>query len=273
MEKGQRLYKADRIKIQRNRKTGEAGTIDIQRGCPGCELRNAPCYAAKGARMTNLNFFHPVKRIFDRELLKKQLKNYQHEWIRIGCISDPSLDWETTAEVAELCRQHKITPVIVSKIHKTPVKQAIEKLDFAEAQVQVSLSALMAGNYPKSIRRFIGIYCLEGSVKLVMRINSMAFPKGSNSWKNQELLVKFCHERELPILETPVRLFKTSPIWKLVDQKRYHRHKSPISGALDSQQTAGLVIPNAYPCFSTCSPIPNKETGDPGCPHQCVTKV
>jgi len=265
-----KTYVPDKIKLQHNRKTGEAGTIDILRGCKGCELKNAPCYASKGAKRTGIDFFQPVRREFDKSLLERQLKNYNIDWVRIGCISDPSLDWETTCKVTELVRAAGKTPVIITKCFNKLKETQLKRLADVEAHLQISICGMTPKN---SIikREHIAINAMKAGIHTRWRINSARWKPDGRADINQRNLISWAKGFNLLIIDTPLRLFQTSPFWKHVDQTKYHRHISPISGKKDNQRTAGLVIPDAYACFSTCADGPHDN--DPvGCPHQCVTR-
>jgi hypothetical protein len=266
-------YKMDKVTVAFNRKTMDVGTVDVVRGCTGCELANAPCYSAKMARMHGIDFFDPVNREFDIALINRQLSAYPKPWIRIGCISDPSLDWNKSLAVANMALAYGIKPVIITKHHK---HMSLTDIDFLhlylknKIQFQISVSGLMS-NAVKNNRITFMHFLKDSSVPTIMRINSCAFKPGSRPEKLQKELVDLAIEHKFPLLETPIRLFKTSNIWNLVDQDKYHRHLSPITGKLDSQRTAGLIIKKAeYACYSTCSPVPTEY--DPvGCFHQCCT--
>lgn len=269
MAQNLKTYKQDTICIQHNKKTGEAGTIDIYRGCPGCELRHAPCYAAKGAARVGIDFFSPVERRFLVGRLAKQIERYNPSWVRIGCISDPSLDWETTIKISKLLSERNKISVVVTKVHQVPTDEQLISLKENNTILQLSMSAFSGPTI--SLRRLEVLQrAVSLGVKTSCRLNSAALVEGGNRWKNQDFIISKALETKTPILETPIRMFKTSPLWKMVDQEKYHNHFSPISGKLDNQMTAGLIIPDSYACFSTCSPIPTKN--DPvGCPHQCLT--
>jgi hypothetical protein len=271
-----KLYKKDKIKLQHNNKTGEVGTIDVLRGCCGCECSKI-CYASKGARMTGINFFSPVKRIFDKKLLERQLSKYNLDWVRIGCISDPSLDWETTCEIVKLVRAYNKTPVVITKAHNYPTDTNLTTL----AECDVNLQISVCGMTPRKkvfARQILMRDAFMDSINVSWRINSAAWKPDSKPARVHEILIAMAKVFNVPIIDTPIRLFKTSPFWKHVDQTKYHRHLSPISGKLDNQRTAGLIIPEALPCYSTCSPkptIPPYGNGHDefGCPHQCNTIV
>lgn len=264
-----KLYKKDKIQLQHNNKTGEAGTIDIFRGCPGCELKNAPCYAAKGAARTGIDFFQPVERELDQKLLEKQLDKYEISWVRIGCISDPSLDWNKTCKVSELVRGANKTPVIITKVYNFPSSAHLKRLQNSEAQVQISVCGVTPTSKVKE-RQELAASLKLNKIDVVWRIISALWKKDSKARKVQDELISFSRRARISVIDTPIRMFKTSPLWKLVDQDQYHRHLSPISGKLDNQKTAGLIIPYAYPCFSTCTDH-SKSDFDPGCLHQCCT--
>jgi len=264
-----KTYKVDKVKLEHNRKTGEVGTIDVIRGCCGCELRNAPCYAAKCARMTGIDFFHPVRRLLDLSLLERQLKRYSPDWVRIGCISDPSLDWDSTCSVCQVVRQAGKTPVVITKVHRFPSDSNLASLSSSKAIVQVTLSALQSTRAGERRWRLLKLSGADGLVTASRIVSAAWRPERLN--RRQDGLVTASRELGLPIVDTPLRLFRTSPLWKLVDQTRYSRHRSPLSGKMDSQLTAGTLIEGAYACFSSCSPTPT-ATDPVGCPHQCLTR-
>ncbi len=266
-----KTYKPDKIKLQHNNKTGEAGTIDIFRGCPGCEMKNAPCYASKGASRIGIDFFSPVRREFDKNLLEKQLQKYNLDWVRIGCISDPSLDWSTTCDVVDLIHAEKKTSVIITKVYNTPTASQLERLSKAKALLQISVCGVTPKKKIKQ-RQQVVLTAKEIGIEVSWRINSAIWKPKSRAERTQLHLVTFAQGQQIPILDTPIRLFKTSPFWNLVSQDSYHRHLSPISGKLDNQRTAGLLIKDAYPCYSTCADGP-KDNDPVGCPHQCLTRI
>jgi hypothetical protein len=263
-----KLYQKDKIKISYNRKTIEAGTIDVMRGCIGCELRNLPCYAAKMARTAGIIFFSPVRREFRREFLCRQLEKYDSDWIRIGCISDPSLDWKTALEICSIIKGFNIKPVVITKVfNPLSLEQRNQLLSKELGLIHISLSGVMSEIQKK--RRLSHLMDLKDIS--VARIVSGAFRENTKAFKVQKELIEFAMKEDIPILDTPMRMFTTSPLWKLMKHDKYHRHRSPISGKKDSQLTAGLSIKNAYPCYSTCSPVPTEH--DPiGCQNQCLTR-
>jgi hypothetical protein len=213
----------------------------------------------------------PVKRTFKPGLLDTQLSRYKVDWIRLGCISDPSLDWEGLEPILLLLAKHKKTPVIVTKIYEPIPDSTFKVMKKSQSILQVSTSGLAPKRWSKTRldtierARDLGIFSSS-------RINSAAFKENSRPWVLQENLISWAEENQIPILETPIRTFKTSPIWKLLDQDKYHKHLSPISGNYDCQSTAGLMINGAYPCFSSCSEFPTK-TDRTGCRNQCLTRI
>ncbi len=265
-----KTYKKDRIQLQHNNKTGEAGTIDIFRGCPGCELKTV-CYAAKGAKRAGIDFFRPIRRAYDEKLLKRQLKNYTLSWVRIGCISDPSLDWETATEVATLVKEAKKIPVVITKAYKSPTKDQLSKLAKANTNLQISVCGMTPAQHITR-RSVLAEKALSVGIDTIWRIISAEWKKDTGGDKAQKYLLSLAKGLDIQIIDTPMRVFKTSRLWNHVDQSKYHRHLSPISGKLDNQRTAGLIIKNAFPCFSTCSKDPT-ENDKVGCSHQCMTEV
>lgn len=264
-----KTYKQDKIQLQHNNKTGEAGTIDVYRGCPGCELKSI-CYAQKGASRTGIDFFQPVKREFDQNLIKRQLKRYGIDWVRIGCISDPSLDWKTTAEICKLVNKAGKKPVIITKLYKSLSDKTLVDLSNANAYLQISVCGITSPKKTR-VRKQFALDAKQCGIKVSWRINSAFWKMGSKAEKSQQDLITFARDSKIEIIDTPIRLFKTSPLWNLIEEEKYHRHLSPISGKLDNQRTAGLIISKAHACYSTCADGP-KDNDPIGCPHQCLTR-
>ncbi len=269
---GLKTYKQDRISLQHNNKTGEAGTIDIFRGCKGCELGKTAgiCYAAKGAARTGIDFFQPIRRHFSKKFLQDQLKKYKLDWVRIGCISDPSLDWTTTCEVVDLVRQANKTPVIITKCFETPIESHLESLAANKTILQISVCGMTPLGKLKDRQR-VADQAMKKGIKVGWRINSAVW-KNKSAAKTQSYLISWARENYIDIIDTPLRLFRTSSFWNHIDKASYKRHLSPISGKLDNQRTAGLIIPDAYPCYSTCSKGPNGNDKI-GCKNQCLTDL
>lgn len=267
-----RRYQKDRVRIEYNRKTGEAGTIDVARGCVGCEIRSS-CYASKMAKLTNIDFFDPVIRDFDEKLLRRQLSKYENTWVRMGCISDPSLHWNNTIKVCQLCQEFNKTPVVITKCHKMLTEKKVKELMSCGTVLQITFSGF-AGERQTRLRRELfdrAVNYSKSLEKVSARVVSAKLKPGKQAIR-QANIVGSMKDLGAPIVDTPLRLFKTSPLWRLVDQTQYHRHLSPISGKLDNQRCAGLIIDGAYPCYSSCSATPT-ETDKVGCSHQCLTEV
>jgi len=266
-----RKYRAGDICLLSNRKTQEVGTIDVKRGCVGCELAKAPCYASKMAQITAINFFAPVTMTLNRRKIERQLSLYSENWVRIGCSSEPSLDWKKTIEVCNLIRESNKTPVIISKGFNVLTKEIASSLVESSPIVQISVSAFQSKAQEQ--KRFKSLIASrEAGLKTSLRIVS-CMPKKKEIIDYQEKLISFARKENFIIIDTPLRLFTTSPLYKKVDTTKYFRHHSPLSGKLDNQYTAGLIIEKSFPCFSSCSRLPRKEFQDPGCDHQCLTET
>lgn len=265
MAKMMRRYKAGLVQIRQNHKTD--GAIDPVRGCIGCELRDQ-CYAKTMAGIGRTEFFQPVVQTLDERKLTRQLRSYRHDWIRIGCTGDPSLAWATTARVVELCAATNVRPVVVTKVHERVPGNFLAILA-GLAQVQVSVSGLEDAR--QRVRRLGTVERLTAAGgDVVLRLVSGAWRDGSPQAAEQDRLVSWANQRGLPILDTPLRVFRTTAAWDLLDQAKYRRHVSPISGQPGCRYCAGLLIDQAFPCYSTCSPTATRH--DPGCPHQCATR-
>jgi len=261
------IYKTNKISLSGNRKV-DPNTLDISKGCIGAQKRengcyNA-CYACKMSKLANKDFSVPVPQILDESLLRKQLKTLKQNWVRIGVSGDPSSDWDTTVKVCQIVRESGRTPVVKTKCWTEPEQIHLKQMAVSNTIFQVSMSALDDEDESKRRSKALASYrdLLPGySVPMV---NSLAFKPGelhTRQATDSELLLKFCGS----ILEVPIRLFKTNPIWKELDESKYHHHESVISGKEDSQYTAGLVInlTGVYPCNTKCSE----------CENQCMVNV
>jgi hypothetical protein len=263
-----RPYQASRVRIIGNHKTD--GAIDPVRGCTGCEL-TSDCYARKMARIGRTEHGTPIRQILDSVFLAKQVKRYaqhSHSWIRIGCVGDPSFDWELTTDVCRIVHDAGVTPVIVSKIHQEIPRDLAASI--AETSLlQVSVSGLQTERQRETrLTTLLRHRTLGGRVG--MRFVSARWLEGSAPDEEQRALTFWAQSHGVAILDTPLRLNRCGPSWALVEQSAYHRHCSPMSGALATEYTAGLVIEGALPCYSTCSPV-WRAAYDPGCAHQCGT--
>jgi len=258
-----RFYLARKLALAHNNKTGEAATLDPVHGCIGCELRDAPCYAEKMCAMNQVDFWHPVPQELDVAFLAGQLRRYRargHHWLRIGCKGDPSLAWETTRVLTQLAHDIGIIPVVVSKLH-VPLDRWLAP----STHLQVSVSGAMSPEQTETRLATLARY--PGAV---MRLVSFAWLPGSSEDALQAHLVDWARARQMNILETPARVYATRQLWTRLDTARYHKHISPMSGREVSEYCAGLLIPGAAACYSTCSPVPTAK--DPvGCAHQCLT--
>lgn len=258
-----RFYLARKLELAYNNKTGEAATLDPVHGCVGCELRDAPCYAEKMCAMNKVDFWRPIPQELDAAFLAGQLRRYRargHTWLRIGCKGDPSLAWETTRQLTSLARDAGIVPVVVTKLHNRLTASLAPG-----TQLQVSVSGAMTQE--QTDRRLATLARYPGAV---MRLVSFAWLPQSPEDALQQGLVDWAHSHGVRILETPARVYATRGLWQRLDTARYHRHISPMSGREVSEYCAGLLVPGAAACYSTCSPVPTGN--DPvGCSHQCLT--
>jgi hypothetical protein len=79
---------------------------------------------------------------------------------------------------------------------------------------------------------------------------------------NQDWIVRVLEEEGIPILETPLRFFRTSPVYGIVDAEAVEHHRSYATGKMDSQLTCGPVLKGKPACDRPC-----RE-----CEHQCMTR-
>ncbi len=239
-----RDYKAFTIELSGNRKTKYI--VDVTKGCVGAKVIDGGCYSScfslKMARMAGVNFTHTIVGTLNEELLKKQLnKTVDQNYIRIGVTGDPSEAWPLTVRVAQLIREANIAPIVTTKAWRVPTVKQIKDMVDAETFLHVSCSGLdTRGQTVRRLNVLDSFWRAKGNA--VMRIVSAPFVFGTKEYISQEYLIGFANSRNIPILETPLRMFKNVPFFKTIDETKLSHHVSIFTGKPDSQLTAGFIL-------------------------------
>jgi len=242
-----REYKDFTIELSGNRKTKYI--VDVTKGCVGAKIIDGGCYhscfSLKMARMAGVDFTHTVTGTLNEELLKRQLSKIKDQsYIRVGIAGDPSEAWPLTVRVSQLIREAGIAPVVTTKAWKVPTARQMKDMAAAEVFLHVSCSGLDSHN--QTVRRLsvldsFNLLKKEGA-HAVMRIVSAPFLWGTKEYNAQEYIVGFANSRSIPILETPLRMFKNVPFFSAVDETKLTHHVSIFTGKPDSQFTAGFIL-------------------------------
>jgi hypothetical protein len=241
-----RKYNDFTISLSGNRKTKYI--IDVTKGCIGARVTDGGCYhscfSLKMARMAGVDFAHTVIGTLNEDLLLKQLKKVKDQsYIRIGVAGDPSEAWELTVKVSQLIHSVGIVPIVTTKVWREPTLGQLEKMAKANVFLHISCSGL---DRDQEIERRIKIlqqYKACGG-NPVMRIVSAPFKLGTGEQMKQEQLVLEADKNKIPILETPLRVFKNVWYFNKMDETKLKHHVSIFSGKPDSQLTAGFILTN-----------------------------
>lgn len=270
-----KLYKKLVISIDGNRKTSNA--IDIVRGCQGAKIREKgcyeSCYACKMARISNVKFNEPVINELNEKKLRKQLANNTSTWIRIGTNGDPSLAWDTTIRVSELCTQEGKQPLIMTKVWRNLTKTRLIKLAAVRAYIQVGLSALDTEQELKVRKQFIENYAQYYKHGTIVKIMTLPF-EDKRLAEMQENLVNYA--KKYRFMELPLRIFKNVSYTNQVDWSKMRHHISPFTGKSDTSWTVDpLYLPENFDksiqATNDGKYILCPETTCHKCPNKCGT--
>lgn len=262
-----RKYKKIKIRAGGNRKT-DRNILDTVRGCIGAKVIKGgcygQCYAAKMAKVSGVDFSHPVACELDPTTLRRSLKRVDEPWIRIGVSGDPSLEWGLTLRVADYCREADKIPVVITKGWHKPTDTDLWWLQSSGAVLHVSLSALDGRRLIKQRRDLMHRYKDKGGT-VVCRLITSAFTGEFGGLQSE--LITWCRDRQIPILETPLRFFRTNPYYLsgVIDSDKVKPHISPFTGKTDGALSAGRLIGGSPFTTGYCDTTCNQ------CPNQCWT--
>jgi len=259
-----KMVNQDNIEKEYGRKQVSRGnSLDTVRGCPlgatnegyGCPWG---CYAKEAVLRYHKIFDMPVSMELREDLLRKDLRELEEDWIRIGVMGEPSLDWPLTLKVAEICHDEGKRVVIVTRLFTGMSDSILTKL----SEIGTTLNITMCALDPPSLKS-VGINVLRRYRDLggraVMRLVTFTF-KDERLMEEQRAMLDWGGL----VLEQPARLQRTNPTFRLVVNSLYVPAKGYVSPASESRWlTAGpLFNPRIPSCFSKC----------PDCPHKCLSK-
>jgi hypothetical protein len=233
--------------------------LDPVRGCPwggngGCYNM---CYAAEVLKRYHILFNIPVRQILREDLLRKDLAECPESWVRIGVFGEPSVDWDLTAKVAQICHEERKDVVILTRLVNLPNERQLVEL--AEARVLLSFTvwSVDGSDIWKKLIHVAKWYKVLGG-RAVARLVTFAF-RDPLDQKRQEYIMQELLSGGLPIVEQPARLRRTNSLWRLCNPAAYSggSYTSPsVSHWLEAgrQLDGGALL-----CTGRC----------PDCPHKC----
>lgn len=243
------------------RKMVKAGNcLDTVRGCPfgssnggrGCWWG---CYSKEAMVRFHRLFDVPVSMVLREDLLKKDLRKLEADWVRIGVNGEPSCDWDLTLKVTRLCTEGGKRVVILTRLLRLPSDEALRELARLNVALNLTMCAL-DGDWDtrlKVARRYRELGGLA-----VIRLVSFAFA-GTRHRAEQDLLAHLAFLYDVPVLEQPARLIKTNPVWGLVEGESYKPYRGYVS-ANSRWLCAGRQLNNgSMTCEGYC----------PTCPYKC----
>tara|TARA_B100000287_G_scaffold41080_1_gene37270 strand:+ start:2915 stop:3943 length:1029 start_codon:yes stop_codon:yes gene_type:complete len=287
------------VRVKENNKT-EPNVTDTVEGCTG------GCYGCYAARSMKVNMgrrkFHLpviqslVPEIVQYDLMKMVEKNPRLDWLRNGVFGDPSLDWESAAQLSEAAGMIGIRTVIISKFWTLPTDEQLIRMALSGAIIHFSLIPgyewspdLVIGRAEKNRVRDIVSKLIafdemtrpsgaKEADSVIIRICSAKFDRSTDEGKKmddtQNFFTAMCESQGWRILETPWKFEGSSdPRWNYLDHEAMGRTKSYSTGEAGRKKTAGPIIFDgdkyadwetfAIACDTTCDV----------CPNQCGTTV
>lgn len=265
-----RNYSPFIISVSGNRKT--EFHIDVTKGCIGCKAHDKgcynSCYAYKMATMAGVDFTQTVHGVFDESKLDRQLSRVakKQDFIRVGVVGDPSEHWDNTVKVAKVCNKHNIKAIVTTKVWINPHYKQLKGLVRNNSYLHISTSAFDSRDELERRKALALRYKFLGG-NIVVRIISAPFKSGSYEEHTQNNIVKWCNINKIPFLETPLRTFKTTAVWKRIDESKMKHHISIFNDKPDSQLTGGFILTDnksyqchaCKDCVNKCMPIFNSS--------------
>ena len=270
------------ISLTSNKKSEDF--VDPVRGCIGAQERKGgcynECYACRMALRGGVQFDIPVVGKLNAKLLKKQLAESSAKWIRIGTAGDPSRAWGHTDMVARLVRAAGKVPVIMTKCWKIPTDRQLDSLAKSLAIIQISVSGFDTVRELEKRLKTAERYASRWRNGVILKVITAPFKVDSTSpysgraygWASarimsefQSNIIKMAREK-YRLMELPLRLFRTNPNLKIINESQLRPHISPISKKSDGKLTGGVLFANTNKGDLICA-----ETLCKDCENQCGT--
>ena len=152
--------------------------LDPFKGCAYSKLNDGTgcygiCYAAKIAKARGYDFSDVVARYFisDKHLADIQQKLKKLPFVRLGCMCDPSHDWEHTLSIVDKIQPYQKNIVIVTKHWNTLDEKQVSRLK--GLIINTSISAL--DSKEQINKRLYEYNRLKKYCKSFLRVNTADF--------------------------------------------------------------------------------------------------
>jgi hypothetical protein len=233
--------------------------VDTVKGCSdgmamypngGCY---GECYAARNAKRYGIDFSVSVNRNLHTPWHKSTLcllmAKTRLTWFRVGTFGDPSYDWRHSISMLRALWPMEMTPVIVTKLWRSPTDVQIEWLRRLGAVVNVSVSALDS-DAELSHRLQERTRLANGAIRSVLRVVTCRF--GQSSWaraaarRQGELLSME------PVIDNPLRPSPGNPLVIQGDILTETRNESVGGGKGVSLHLGGAYLGRCDACPDQC---------------------
>lgn len=239
--------------------------VDVVKGCTigmqayphgGCY---GLCYACAASERYGQDFPLSVSRKPDdneRLVIRRTIRQHPATWFRIGCMGDPSHDWDNVVETCEwLCGVK--TPVIVTKHWVAATDSQLERLATCGVVLNTSISALdTAAEITHRLQQWQRATAF--GMRSLLRIVSCKFgntPIGRRWSKVQDELFDAAGEL---VIDNPLRIPTTDPR-VVTGDIMVERHADLGGGAWISIQNPKTYIGPCDACPDQCGVINSRK--------------
>jgi hypothetical protein len=229
--------------------------LDTLKGCIYSKLNNGNgcygiCYAAKLAKARGYDFSDEVKRYFisDKHFLDivKRLKSLP--FVRIGCMYDPSSDWEHTLDIIDKIRHFQNNIVIITKHWNILNDNQLCRLN--GLIINTSICAL---DSEEEIKKRLNEYKrLKKYCKSILRVNTADF----NDIELKSLQDKLLNNDN--VIDNILRFSNNHQLVtdKVINVKKYKYLKSYVYASKHNEDT---YFSYCYKCLDLCGAEPTQH--------------
>lgn len=258
------------------------------KGCPGgCW----GCYAklSQGVQYGRINFDIPVSQILNPGRLRADCvelmwKRPDLNWVRIGVMGDPSLDWELTTQTVEVIGTTGLSSVIITKFWKLPTHDQLVRMSIAGAIFHWSVIPGYddhpdVSSRTKSILEVLTeFHRMSRAENVIMRLCTFIWNRdvegGEVLADAQDWFAKECKRKGWRMLETPWKLEGNDPRWPYVDKELYEKAHSYADWTKEGRKrTAGSFYFEGDPLETNDTWAIGCVTPCTVCPNQCGTRT
>jgi len=196
----------------------------------GCLNYNNMCYNNCSAALfwfeNGYDFGKKTINEFDEKLFLEALNNLpkSQKWLRQGWVSDCSFSdesWQLVGIISDILASRDIRMMIISKIHKVPNLEIVDKLAKNKVEIRVSLSALDTEIELNRRLDFLKLYKQHKGIAIPYLMTALF--KDEKLKNRQQKIIDFVIKNNFIAGEHPLRIDKDNVIFKqLCDNGFYH---------------------------------------------------